>query len=151
MKILLTASSGGHLEQLKQLTPLCAEHEVKWLVCKNPVNQSMKGVEFMPEYRNEKKIAKFFDLIRIYFATKKLLKSFKPDVVISTGAGATYLCYYLQKKKMKKKVIFIESFAKRNSPTKTGRRVYKFADAFIVQWEEMKEFYPNAIVGGMIY
>jgi hypothetical protein len=52
---------------------------------------------------------------------------------------------------MKKKVIFIESFAKRNSPTKTGKQVYKFADHFIVQWEEMKEFYPNAIVGGMIY
>ena len=151
MKILLTASSGGHLEQLKQLKSLCNEHEVKWLVCKNPVNESMQGVEFMPEYRNETKLLKFFDFFKIYFATKKLLKSFKPDVVISTGAGATFPCCYLQKKKFKKKVIFIESFAKRNSPTKTGKRVYKFADAFIVQWEEMKKFYPNAIVGGMIY
>ena len=151
MKILLTASSGGHLEQLKQLSSLCQSHEVKWLVCDNAVNRSMQNVEFMPEYRNETKIRRFFDFFRIYFKSKKVIKSFKPDVVISTGAGATFPVCYIQKKKMKKKVIFIESFAKRTSPTKTGKQVYKFADHFIVQWEEMKEFYPNAIVGGMIY
>lgn len=151
MRILLTASGGGHLEQLKQLKPLAEEHEVKWLVCDNSVNRSMKDVEFMPEFRNETKVLKFFDFIKIFFVTKKILKKFRPDVVIATGAGATFPCCYIQKKSMKKKVVFIESFAKRNSPTKTGKKVYKFADAFIVQWEEMKKFYPNAIVGGGIY
>ena len=54
-------------------------------------------------------------------------------------------------KLFKKKLIFIESFAKVNSPTLTGKLLYKFADQFYVQWEQMKEHYPNAIFKGGIY
>ena len=50
-----------------------------------------------------------------------------------------------------RKVIYIESFAKINSPTITGRIIYKFADDFYVQWEEMKKFYPKAHYDGEIY
>jgi len=36
------------------------------------------------------------------------------------------------------------------SKTLTGKIVYKFADLFIVQWEEMLEEYPKAkYVGGV--
>ena len=49
------------------------------------------------------------------------------------------------------KVIYIESFAKINSPTITGRIVYKFADDFYIQGEEMKKVYPKAHYDGEIY
>ena len=49
------------------------------------------------------------------------------------------------------KIIFIETFANSQSKTKTGSLVYKFADLFIVQWEEMLKLYPNAVYGGWIY
>ncbi|WP_368431051.1 hypothetical protein [Weissella confusa] len=51
----------------------------------------------------------------------------------------------------RKKIIFIESYAKSNSPTLTGKIVYRFADMFIVQWEEMKHIYPKALYLGSIY
>ena len=54
-------------------------------------------------------------------------------------------------KLFRKKLIYIESFAKVTSPTETGKLLYKFADQFYVQWETMKEFYPNAINVGGIY
>lgn len=151
MKILLAATGGGHLEQLKKLYSLKEEYEVNVVVCKNKVNQAMTGVEFIPDYRNERKIVRIFDLIGIFIKSFFLLCKFKPDCVISTGAGATYPLLWLQKKWFKKKVIFIESFARRTTGSKTGKKVYKFADSFIVQWEELKEIYPNAIYGGMIY
>ena len=50
-----------------------------------------------------------------------------------------------------RKLIFIESFAKINSPTETGKLLYKFADQFYVQWEPMLDIYPNAIFLGGIY
>lgn len=50
-----------------------------------------------------------------------------------------------------KKVIYIESFAKINSPTLTGRVMYKFADIFYVQWPEMLKVYPKAKYIGGIY
>ena len=56
-----------------------------------------------------------------------------------------------KRKIFQKKVIFIESFAKVNSSTLTGKFIYKFADQFYVQWEEMLEVYPNAIYKGGIY
>ena len=52
---------------------------------------------------------------------------------------------------MRRKVIFIESFAKIDSPTMTGKLVYKFADLFLVQWESMKKYYPNAQCKGGLY
>ena len=74
----------------------------------------------------------------------------RPDVVITTGVLAIIpLCVLM--KLMKKKVVYIESFAKISSPTETGKLIYKFADRFYVQWESMKEFYPNALYLGGIY
>ena len=54
-------------------------------------------------------------------------------------------------KGLEKKLIFIETFANNSSPTKAGKIIYKFADHFIVQWESMLDYYPNAIYGGWIY
>ncbi|MDE6848090.1 MAG: polysaccharide biosynthesis protein, partial [Ruminococcus sp.] len=51
----------------------------------------------------------------------------------------------------RKKIIYIESFAKIKSPTATGKLLYKFADKFYVQWESMLEFYPKAKYIGGIY
>ena len=53
-------------------------------------------------------------------------------------------------KVFRKKLIFIESFSKITSPTITGKLLYKHADLFLVQWEDMKKFYPNAKYGGYI-
>ena len=50
-----------------------------------------------------------------------------------------------------KKVIYIESFAKRTSPTLSGRLVYPVATKFVVQWESMQRFYPKAEYWGWIY
>ena len=49
------------------------------------------------------------------------------------------------------KLIYIESFAKVNSGTETGKFLYKVADQFYVQWESMKEIYPEALFCGGIY
>ena len=49
------------------------------------------------------------------------------------------------------KIIFIESFANSSSKSITGKIVYKFADLFIVQWENMLNIYPKSVYGGWIY
>lgn len=74
----------------------------------------------------------------------------RPDYTISTGALAT-IPFMLFSKLFGGKVIYIESFAKINSPNITGKIAYKFADQFYVQWKSMKKFYPNAIFKGGIY
>ena len=91
----------------------------------------------------------YYMIYNILITMKIFLKE-KPDIIISTGALATIpMC--IVAKLFRKKIVFIESFAKVNSPTLTGKLLYKFADKFFVQWESMNEFYPNAIYKGGIY
>ena len=91
----------------------------------------------------------YYMIYNILITMKIFLKE-KPDIIISTGALATIpMC--IVAKLFRKKIVFIESFAKVNSPTLTGKLLYKFADKFFVQWESMKEFYSNTIYKGGIY
>ena len=50
-----------------------------------------------------------------------------------------------------KKLIYIESFAKVTSATMSGKYLYKYADQFYVQWESIKEIFPDAKYLGGIY
>ena len=84
------------------------------------------------------------------FRSVRLFHREKPDLVISTGALATIpVC--LLAKLHRKKLIYIESFARSTSASLTGKLLYRFADQFYVQWEQMLQFYPNAIFLGGIF
>ena len=51
----------------------------------------------------------------------------------------------------RRKVIYIESYAKRTSKTMAGKMIYPIATTFIVQWETMLKLYPKAKYFGGIY
>lgn len=150
-KICFIASSGGHFEQIMMLKPLMEKY--KGFVVTEKTNYCVADSKIPFYYlkqvnRNEVKFIPYM-IINTVKTLSVFLKE-RPDVVISTGALATIpMCVIA--KLFRKKIIFIESFAKINSPTLTGKLVYKFADQFYVQWESMKEFYPDAICKGGIY
>ena len=150
-KICFTASSGGHFEQLMMLKPLMDKYD-SFIVTEKTgysVIKDDRKVYYLNQVNRQEKTF-IFKMITNTFKSFKIFFKEKPDVVISTGALATIpMCIFA--KVLKKKIIFIESFAKVTSPTLTGKLVYKFADQFYVQWEQMKEHYPNAICKGGIY
>lgn len=149
-KICFAASSGGHLEQLLMLKPLMEKYdsfiltedtsyEVKINIRKYFVNQINRREKFL-----------IINLFVIFIKTFKIYINEKPDLIISTGTLSTIpIC--LIAKLFKKKVIYIESFAKINSPTLTGKLLYKFADLFIIQWKNLRKYYKDATYGGSIY
>ena len=79
-----------------------------------------------------------------------LFLKFKPDVVVTTGAHTCVAMCYIAKL-FRKKVIYIESFARRDSKSLSGKIIYPISNLFIVQWEEMLKFYPKAKYFGSIY
>ena len=101
---------------------------------------------------NRKESLFIFKMICIFIKSLFVYNKEKPDVIISTGVLSA-IPMMLIGHVFKKKVIYIESFAKINSPTMTGNLIYKkhIADQFYVQWESMLEFYPDAIFKGGIY
>ena len=74
----------------------------------------------------------------------------RPNYVITTGTMIVIPMAIIAKI-FKRKLIYIETFARINDGTKTGKLLYKYADLFIVQWIELLKIYPKAIYGGSIY
>lgn len=151
IKICFAASSGGHFEQLMMLKPLMKRYESFVLTEKTLYKASPKDTKTYYVLQVNRR-EKLFLLKMLWISVQSLWFFIKerPDVIICTGVLAMIpMCFIM--KMFGKKLIYIESFAKVTSPTLTGRLLYKFADQFYVQWDSMKEFYPNAICLGGIY
>lgn len=150
-KVCFISSSGGHFEQLMMLKPLMNKYN--GFIVTEKTSYNISNNEMNVYYLKQVNRREFTFLYNILINTVISFKIFfkeKPDVVISTGVLATIpMC--LIAKAFGKKLIYIESFAKVNSPTLTGNLLYRFADQFYVQWEEMLDIYPDAIYKGGIY
>ena len=151
VKICFAASSGGHYEQLMMLKPLMDKYDSFVLTEWTEYNAEIKGIKtYYLKQVNRKEKTFFGRMIKNSILSLKIFLKEKPDLISCTGVLATIpMC--LVTKAARKKLIYIESFAKVNSPTETGKLLYRFADQFYVQWESMKKFYPSAIYLGGIY
>lgn len=150
-KICFISSSGGHLEQIKQLTEVAGKYEHYYVLPKNSSTVSFKEKKYLVGDFYRKNRVQF--MFRFVFTAMQQLFIFikeKPDVVITTGAGVvipTCLYAYL----FGKKLIYIESFARMKSLNKTAELLSKYSNLFIVQWEDLLKIAPNSTYGGWIY
>ena len=151
-KVCLISSSGGHFEQLLMLKKLEEKYNIFIVTEKTKYNKEDKKINYFVKQVNRKEPLFILKMIMILFKSLFIFIKERPDVVISTGVLSAIPMMFIAHT-FKKKVIYIESFAKISSPTMTGNLIYKhnIADQFYVQWESMKEFYPNAICKGGIY
>ena len=99
---------------------------------------------------NRKELLFLPKLIGNTFRSLGIIIKERPKVMITTGVLAIVPMALLVKL-FGGKLIYIESFAKVTSKTLSGKLLYKFADRFYVQWEEMLKLYPKAIYKGGIY
>lgn len=154
-KVMFISSMGGHLSELLQLDKLIKKND------SYVVTEKSNSTLFLKEkYKNvfylisgSKDYQKFLYPFRLFgncFKSLFLYLKIRPDYIITTGAHiAGPMCCI--GKIFGSKIIFIETFANMESKTITGRLVYKFADYFVVQWEDMLKLYPKAVFGGWIY
>lgn len=154
-KVLFISSTGGHLSELLQLKPLFAEYD-SYLITEKTKSTAGLREEYGKKVSYLVYGSRHHPVSYLFKFTWNILKSFwlflkiRPAVVVTTGTHtAVPMCYIA--KLFRKKVIFIETFANRETCTESGKMVYPIADVFIVQWESMLERYPKAIYGGWIY
>lgn len=151
MKIVFAASSGGHLEQLMMLKPLMEKYPSVIVTEKTDYSAgkfSVKTYYLLQINRKEKLFLP--KLIVNTFKSLRVLIIERPKVMITTGV-LSIIPLALLMKLFGGKLIYMESFAKVTSKTLSGNLLYKYADQFYVQWEEMLRLYPNAIYKGGIY
>ena len=154
-RVLFVASTGGHLNEMMQLKELFDKYEYHIITEKTKSNLHLldkypKKVDFLVYGTKDHMLTYPFKLF--YNCVKSLFLYFKihPDYIVTTGAH-TAGPISLIGKFFGTKIIFIESFANLTSKTITGRLLYPVSDKFIVQWESMKELYPDATFGGWIF
>lgn len=153
-RVLFISSTGGHLNELMQLKPLFKYYDTYIVTEKTKSNKDLKN-KFKNVYYlvYGTKLHKFTYIFKFMFNTIKSLILYikiRPKVIVTTGTHtAVPMCYI--GKLFRSKIIFIETFANRNTKTVSGKLIYPIADTFIVQWEEMLKLYPKAIYAGWIY
>ena len=154
-KVLFISSTGGHLSELMQLKALFSKFSY-YIVTEKTKSNEYLAEEYKSRisyliYGTKKNILTYF-FIFLFNIIKSLIIFLKqtPDVIVTTGTHtAVPMCYIA--KIFRKKVIYIETFANRNTKTVAGKLVYPIADVFVVQWEEMLKLYPKAEYWGWIY
>lgn len=150
MKVCFVASSGGHWEEIMCLKEIADENDTCYVTEEGGQSKdcNLEDLYVFPQInRSEKGFFKHF--IKLFFDARKVLKKERPDVLVTTGALLAFPFCLLAKWKGIK-IVYIESFARVNNGSLTGKLVYPFADLFLVQWESLLKIYPKAkYVGGI--
>lgn len=151
MRICMIGNAGGHLEQLKQLRQLKDYYEIYYVTNKSISNKDLKYINYYikaPHGKNRLStmIGYFINTVQAIY----ILFRIRPQIIISTGAGIAVPIICIGKM-LGIKIIFIESFARMETPSKTGKLIYKMADTFIIQHRQLAKYYPKALYGGWIY
>mgnify|MGYP002250395809 CR=1 FL=1 len=150
MKTCFVASSGGHWEELMCLNEITVENETFYVTEEGgqASDSNIKNIYLLPQI-NRHESGFVWHFIKLIFITNKILKKEKPKLVVTTGALIAFpFCVFAKLRRAK--VIYIESFARVNNASLTGKLTYYLADLFLVQWESLLKFYPKAkYVGGI--
>lgn len=151
-KVLFIASTGGHLNEIMKLSPLFKQYDALFVTEKDTTTQNLNleiPIKYL-KFGTRKHLFKYFFIFSFNILKSLLIFiQFKPDVVISTGAH-TSVPMLLIASIFKKKTLYIESIARVNSKSMTGKIVSKHVDKLFVQWEEMQEIYPSAEFHGRL-
>ena len=147
LKICCISSHGGHLHELMEATK-GVYGDMYWVTYKTKHTIALlksKTHYFVIDPQTSK--VRFF--INAIQSLKHLIME-RPRVVVSTGSGIAIPTILLAKWFLHSKIIYIESAACVVEPSSTGRFVYKYADLFLIQWESLRKFYPNAKYTGVL-
>ena len=155
LSIVFISSTGGHLSEMLQLKEMFNKYDYHIITEKTKSNLSLKNkykerINFLMYGTKHNMLTyPFICLINSFKSLYYYLK-YKPRYIITTGAHTSVpIC--LIGHIFGSKIIYIETFANMHTKTMTGKYIYKIADKFIVQWENMLRLYPNATYGGWIF
>jgi len=147
-RIGIITSKGGHVYQMYRLKPWWGKYDRFWVTLPgNDVASLLKNERvyygYYPETRH------IIHAIRHLFLAWRILKSERPTLLISCGAGIAPP-FFLIGKLLRIRTIFMEVFDLVKHPSLTGRMLAPFVDHILVQHKIQKKFYPKAIYKGAI-
>lgn len=148
-RVLFVCSSGGHLVQLARLRPWWESRDRGWVTFSGPDAKSLLAGErvwpaYEPTTRNVKNAAR--NLVLAF----RVLRQYRPDVVVSSGAGVAFP-FFLVAKLHRIPTVYLEVYDRIELPTLTGKLCYPISDLFLLQWPEQRRNYPRGVVIGSVF
>ncbi len=144
MKVLLISSSGGHFKALQQLKPFWSQHDRRWVTFKSATTEAycQESEEsaiwaYSPTNRN------IPNLCRNLILAFKVVRQYKPDVILTTGAGVAVPFLFLGKI-FHCQTVFVESVTRVTSLSLSAKLALPFLNVLYVHWQQLQEKYPQA-------
>lgn len=153
LKLCLAASGGGHVRQLLDLAPVWSAHDYFFVTEDTALGVSLAEQHrtyFVPhvaigQVRLGGPLRMLAGTIRSFFRSARIIWKERPDVVISTGAGAVFFALAWARL-LGARTIVIESFARFDRPSIFSRIAKPWAHHLIVQSQALAAYYPTAKV-----
>jgi UDP-N-acetylglucosamine transferase subunit ALG13 len=153
LRLCLAGSGGGHVRQILDLEPAWLNHDYFFLTEDTALGKSLSAqhrTHFVPHYAaGQARLQGVLTLLRgafaNFFRTASIMLKERPDVVVSTGAGAVFFAV-LWGRLLGAHVVVIESFARFDEPSLFGRLAAPLAHDVVVQSARLRRFYPRAKV-----
>jgi UDP-N-acetylglucosamine:LPS N-acetylglucosamine transferase len=147
-QVLLVASSGGHLLELLELAEQFPRQRRLWVTFDKPDARVLlvdEAVTFAHSPTNRH----VGNLIRNLALAFRMVRRTRPAAVVTTGAGVGVPFLYAARL-FGIKAIYVESLARIDELSLSGRLVYPVATDFFVQWPELAERYGKVRYQGAI-
>lgn len=141
------ASEGGHWIQLMRLRPAFEGADVVYVSTNQALAKAFGLANF--RYISDANLDKKLKLIWVLLKAFILVIKERPTHIITTGAApgfAVLLCG----KFLGAKTIWIDSIANAEELSSAGRKVSKFADHWLTQWDHLTEKYPGLECKGRV-
>lgn len=149
-QFMLVASAGGHLAELQKLA--LANHPDSIIITEKTDSINNPNYKYL-RYGTRSKIFVYpFIFMSNFMRATYYLYRYRPNYLISTGAHSCVPFFLFAKIILPRiKTIYIESFAKVNSPSMTYNFIKNYCDVVIVQHQELLDIYPNSVYLGGVY
>lgn len=147
-RVMLVASTGGHLAQLTRMWPEWTDDDRVWVTFdKSDARSALRGERIVHAHHPTTRSLK--NAARNLWLAVRVLRREQPDVVVSTGAGVA-LPFFVVARLTRTPTVYLEVVDRVDSRTLTGRLCRYLSTRFCVQWPEQALLYPGSEVIGRV-
>jgi UDP-N-acetylglucosamine transferase subunit ALG13 len=145
-KICLVTPPGGHLNEILFLSPLFLDHPHFYILNKAIIEpKAMEGLVRIVSFSHRD--WRFMINIKEAF---DILRKEKPKVILTSGGGFS-VAFALAGKVLGIPTVYIETCAKVDVPTMTGRAMRHLTRDFFYQWPQVAKHFPKGKYVGLLY
>lgn len=149
MRLLLIASSGGHIFELFCLREFWKDKDRAWVSFPTADAKYLLADEAEVHWAAYPTVRNPPNLVRNLFLAVRLLRRLRPDMILTTGSGVAAPFLWVARL-LGIPTVFVESITRITELSLTARMVKPFATKLLVQWPELVERYPGVEHHGRI-